>query len=248
MSLDRQAVSQLLPCFVCGDLPPDLIEQVQRALEADPELAAQARALREAEAACRELLADPDAPGRSFFSASPLAPQGFGRALLVAASAVLLAALGASLHAAAQPPLGGLVEVHLQTSGSGALGFIAQEDPARLAASLRQAGVPTDLLMIADLRAEGLRLVGGQPAPSGLGALILYEKDGVHYLCQVYRALPAMPPRELQQVGATTLRSYQHGSVGLVRFEGPGVVCVFSAALPAEEIAALVARRLRALG
>ena len=37
MQLDRESLLKLLPCYVCGDLPDEMVDQVKQAVEADPE-------------------------------------------------------------------------------------------------------------------------------------------------------------------------------------------------------------------
>lgn len=248
MSLDRDTVVHLLPCYVCGDLPEPMKEQIRAMLRDDPVLAARAEALSGAEDVCRELLLAGLPAVSTPMPLARSASSGLAGALAWAAAAIGLVALSPTLYSAGEPPLHGLVELHAQVAPADEASFIAETDARRLAVALVEAGVPMDLAMVADLSEMGLQLIGGQPATGRLGALILYEKDGVRYVCQVYRALPAMSPLATQKVGASTVRSYQHGELGLVLFDGPGVMCVFSGLQPADRIMAMVVERLSSMG
>jgi anti-sigma factor RsiW len=56
--MNAETAEKYLPCFVCGDLPPDMIEAVAAAVAADPHLRAQVDRLRQSREACREALAE----------------------------------------------------------------------------------------------------------------------------------------------------------------------------------------------
>lgn len=57
MKLDRDTIEALLPCYLCGDLPPGAAAQIDAALAADPSLQRRLDALGHGRDACLEALA-----------------------------------------------------------------------------------------------------------------------------------------------------------------------------------------------
>jgi len=126
-------------------------------------------------------------------------------------------------------------------------GFIAESDPVALTAALRAQGVIPNLAGVGDLGFLGMRLVGGMPAPGDLhGAVIVYDRDGALFVCQMYAdvGIPGQPVRTLRAAGVE-LRAFHKGDESIVAWQAPGMTCLFSGPLPTEELLALVADRVR---
>ncbi|NOY25932.1 MAG: hypothetical protein GXP62_08685 [Oligoflexia bacterium] len=263
MTLDVSHARQILPCFVCGDLPPQIAVQVQALLDAHPQLAAEADALKGAEGACRALMerlaeeypddlldfddlslsADPD-PVPTL--AAPLRPW---MALLAAAASLLLVVGAVTALHASQPALQGLPDQHALHVAADDPAFIAQTDPATLGQALVAGGVEPGLAMVPDLSALGLDLVGGQPVSGRPGAVLVYQGQGGHrYVCQLYSgAPPTDPPDAVRHVAGTTLRGFQRGNLGVVVWQAYGMFCMFTGDGPVDQLLAMISKRV-ALG
>jgi len=222
MTLDRDIILGLLPCFVCGDLPPAVSEAIAAAVAADPALQAAVAGLRASREACREALLGA-LPGLDLAVApAPLrgvgGPADGGMLDGVAADGALPGEAGAARAEAAPGAAalwGGLV-AGLGAAAAvliGVVGVGAAPGPAALAldraerlaaapplapgadpaAALLAAGATPQLAMAPDLSAHGLRLVAVAPLPGPRpGTAAIYEKDGQRFVCQMIVA--AGPP------------------------------------------------------
>lgn len=271
MKLDLQTTRQLLPCFVCGDLDEDVAAQVQAVLDANPRLQAEADAMRSAEAACLELMAElageiPDlgpislVPDQDDFPGSPpvaapaqpaLAPAALAPAwsLLAAAAALVLVFLGA-WRLGQHPPVDGLLAQHQPFVSQQVDGFIAETDPTALGMALMATEAGAYLGMVSDLSPLGLELVGGGLATGDrLGTVVVYTDGDKRYVCQMYgRPAPTDPPDIVKQVGAHTLRAYQVGELSVVVWEEGGMVCLWSGQGTPEQMLAMVEEKMTKLG
>ncbi len=257
MTLDPVKVRELLPCYVCGDLPEAVAAQVRAILDQHPALAAEARHLERAEDACRELLiglAD-DIPNLEPLVVLPVAhvapvrsAPARGWLALAAAAAGLLFVLGGAGLLARHPAVDGLLAQHAPFADHSAAGFIDESDPGALAAALVRAGATPSLGSVADLRQFGLELVGGGLATGDrLGTVVVYEKDGKRYVCQMYNGVaPKDTPVATRSVDGRVLRAYEDGDLAVVVWREAGMVCLFSGHAPPDQLLAMVAAKLRA--
>lgn len=248
MSMDRDTARQLLPCFVCGDLPGPVAAQVQAVLDAHPDLQAQADDLRAAEETCRSLVAElaGQVPALALLDrAAPPEPLGAGRALLAVAAALLLVVLGA-WRLGQHPPVDGLLAHHQAFATEQAPGFLAETDPHALASALMATRAGPYLGMVSDLSAMGLQVVGGGLTPGDrLGTAVVYTDGERRYVCQMFGGVaPTDPPALVEQVGAHTLRVYQVGELSVVVWQEGGMVCLFSGERPPAELLAMVQAKL----
>ncbi|RME20333.1 MAG: hypothetical protein D6798_20715 [Deltaproteobacteria bacterium] len=255
MTLDRRTLRELLPCYVCGDLPEPIAAQVRELLARDAELAAEARNLEGAQDACRELLlgmAD-ELPDLAALVVAPVldpprapaAPVRGGWAL-VAAAVGLLFVLGGVGILSRHPPVDGLLAQHAPFAAGQVDGFIAESDPDALAAALVRAGALPELGAVPDLRPLGLHLLGGGLATGDRpGTVVVYEKDGQRFVCQMF---PGSAPRDMpvatRRVAGRTLRAYVDGDLAVVVWREAGMVCLFSGRAPPETLLAMVQAKL----
>jgi|GEM_PF-3126116 len=266
MSLDRSTVLAMLPCFACGDLPPEQAALVRAALDQDPELREHLAHLHGAMAACEEALGEGalgegggdgarppvsvaeapvselERPVRPAASAPPLR---VGAALLGLAAPLLLS-IGTAATVLGPRPVDALAPNHALAAAADAPGFITQSDPAALSIALRAAGVEPGQAGVGDLSFMGLRLVGGMKAPGDRpGSILVYERDGQRFVCQMYGGEASQgAPAALATVGGHLLRAYQAGPTSVVVWEAFGMICLFSGELPAQELLAVAIQRV----
>lgn len=260
MTLDRQQVLDLLPCYVCGDLPDHVIGAVDAAIETDPTLQDHVHTLRSSREQCIRLLSEapPPFPFEVDASAAPTeapahpptaldGPPGVvGLVLGIAAAAVLFIAVGS---ATPLPPSGATVgALHAEVSTHDSA-LITAASPKALAAALGDHGVSPQLAMAPDMSKMGLKLVGarilGPDGPGDApGVAVVYERDGERFVCQIQLVRPTHgQPHSTDSAGGVVLRAYRtdHGSV-VSWFQG-GRWCVFGG--PAEPVAMLAMVKAR---
>lgn len=271
--MDTSTVRALLPCHVCGDLPPDIGAQVEAALRRHPELQAEADALRSSRRACLEALRavdplpdlpsfedtltpvpvlhlpddEPEAPPRPP-RASPAERAWAGLFLGVAAALLLLLGLE---HRARPLPGAGILAEHAAWAEPGAA-LVRTSDPVALARALREAGVPQHSFRVPDLSAMGMQLVGGAAvaAERGLGAVVVYERDGQRFVCEFAAHVPAGPTPDLAvRVANRDLLAFEtfHRDRAVVVWRDGGLFCLFSGPMAASELLTMVSARLEGM-
>ena len=270
--MEPALIRSLLPCHVCGDLPPEVAAAVEAALALHPELAREAAFLRASRADCLEALgalAEDDSPlfpsfedaltpipGHSAAEARSLgrpvaavvrpsarADGWRGLVLGVAAAVALFAGLQLSPGAVAGSELLAWQE---QLAGPQAA-LQRSSDPAQIARTLRQAGVPAGLVRVPDLGGMGLTLVGASPlGPNqGLGSVVVYEGPMGLVSCAFAAHVPlGDTPVASAQVAGRELMAYEDSGHSVVVWRDGGLYCVFSAAIPAEQLLAMVRMRV----
>lgn len=261
MNLDAAKVRELLPCFVCGDLPEHVAAQVQAILDANPQLQTEALHLRDAEGACQEFLAgladqmpalgDLAAPAMPELvptpALPPVLPLRAPLSLLAAAAGVLLVVGMSAWQGASRAPLQGLLAKHGPITAGTDSAFVAGQDPATLRRALIDAGALPGLAMVPDLSALGLQLVGAQVTTDRPGVVIVYQRDGIRYACQMYTGeAPADAPQAVRLVAGTLLRGFHEDGLSVVVWDAVGMVCLFSAPLPLDQLMAAVEQRMTA--
>lgn len=260
MSFDRSALLHLLPCRLCGDLPDEIVAQVDAALAEDAELRSMYEELELSRDQCAQLLdsameAVPGlaelgvgAPAAAPAPSGPAVPPTRLRGLWLGLAAALLLAVGAAASTPAVP-CARYFSAHAaaaQAAASTAPELVRGAGPA-LRAALLAAGVEPRLAMAPDLSDQGFTLVGVLPlgTPHG-GVAVVYEKDGKHYVCQIFGAGPAPgQPDAVEAVGGLLLRGYEDGPRSAVSWTGGGRMCVFSGEAPLGDLFAVVRRRVR---
>lgn len=241
MAFEPAALRNLLPCLVCGDLPPDVAAVVQAAVDRDPELGALVAAIRANNLVCREevlLWAGPAPDIRG-----PLAASTPSRApwlsLALALAAALLLAVGWSQRSGSE-----LIEVAHRDAPStqSDAGFITESDPGRLSAALRDHGLTGTLAMVPDLRPMGIELVGGLASPDGrAGSALVYARGDQRFVCQMFTTLEgAAVPTLTATVRGTLLRAYDAPDGAFVVWRELGMICIFSGPMPAADLLAMV--------
>ena len=259
MSLAREQLLDLLPCFVCGDLPPDLIASIDAAVQDDPDLAQRVQALHNSREQCLELLGSapasfdfevpihaatphaPSTPAAPAVATEPTTgPATMGLVLGIAAAAALLVAVGS---ASTRPPAGQVVgAMHAAVSSQDAA-LVTADSPRELAAALRDRGVSPQLAMAPDLSAMGFQMVGASilgpdEAGGAPGVAVVYERDGERFVCQIQLARPTYgAPDATDLANGTVLRAYRTDQGAIVSWFGGGRWCVFGG--PSEPIAML---------
>lgn len=248
MNLDRDTILSLLPCYICGDLPPEVAERIAARLDGDAELQARVEQLGLVRTECSGVLAATlaELPELSEILAQvKLTPQGSAPAppvrlwgLWVGLAAAALLTLG---MASADPTPREQAFFSVTTD----LGASARAVNAPLA-GLLDAGVEPRLAMAPDLSALGFKLLTVLPLRTPTpGVAAVYEKDGKRYVCQIYADAGAHGiPDEVRTVRGTTLRGYRQGSASIVSWVGGGRLCVFGGEARLDELFAVVSARL----
>jgi len=255
MKLDRATALQLLPCYVCEDLPADATQALEDLLAQDPDLAGRLHLLR----SVRELHADrllkqaPELTGRadalepalpSVRRVPPRSP--WGLAVGFAAATML------TVSAAVTPPEPAgdtLARLHSSVAGDDAL-LLRAESPVALVAMLRDAGVSPQLAIVHDLSAMGFSLVGVRIlGPPGVGAhpgvAIVYEKNGQRFVCQIQLAAPtSVAPDKTATAEGVVLRAYTGDSGAVVSWNQGGRWCLFGGPADTDALLAMVQMRM----
>lgn len=247
----------LLPDYVADDLSFEAMERVSAALDADASLEALADQLVAARETCRAVLESKAPTGalpiEGVTAAELRDPLGAFGGLLLSALVVLTClvfSLGGGAGRAADA-LSGVLAGHAAALGR-APAFVATSDPETLARSLRGAGVSPASAEVGDWGFLRLRLKGGLPLPSGgPGSVALYNVDGrpLSITNLGWLADPG-PPTESWDVAGARLVAYDLGDSGVVVLHerATGRVSVFTSAMPAEQLLALLAYGLKLRG
>lgn len=255
MILDREAALLLLPCYLCDDLPADVLDALEGLLADDAFLADRLELLRNTRDLCSDRLLQgaPDltewgAPAKtarpSLPTTSPTRPWG----LLVGFAAAAMVTL---FSAALLPPPAGnaLAALHHAVAGDDAR-LLRAETPAELVAMVRNAGVSPQLAMVHDLSALGFSLVGVRvlgPLEVGAhpGVAIIYEKDGQRFVCQIQLVPPTTAaPEKTATVAGVVLRAYTSDSGSIVTWHHGGRWCVFGGPVDSDTLLAMVQTRM----
>ena len=181
----------------------------------------------------------PPPPSRPLGPAAASVNPG-GLALGLAAAVALLAVLAGGPPQ--QPAEVQLLDTHQQVVQEPA-GFIATTDGGALMDALRAAGADPRLAMAPDLTDWGYTLVGG--SVSGRGVVLVYERDGRRYTCQIYSArVTSSRPDVVQDASGVVVRGFQEGELGVVSWTAGGRTCLFSGPAPVAELMAFVTERI----
>lgn len=263
--MTREKAIDMLPCYVTGDLDPDVAVEIDHIVESDPEVARLADQLREQnERIAAALAVEPPAALFAEWpveAAEPVAqarPEGRAPVGALVMSAIALAAaialavmlawrLGPDDATVASIP--SVVYTH-EVAFMGQLTALDPADEAAVARGFEAAGVPTALRHVADLSDIGLTtravyVIPGQPP----GTAVAYAGADFDALCQMWLGL-SIPPRSAVQrrVGDLELHGFVADDVSLVMWSDGPVLCVMTAEVPLDELIALVERRVSAAG
>ncbi|MCB9780758.1 MAG: hypothetical protein H6742_19475 [Alphaproteobacteria bacterium] len=261
MSLDLPTTRALLPCYICGDLPPHIHAAVEAALAEHPELLREVDDLRDARDACRVVMEElagevPELaplavpPAAPPVPAEPVPPLRVPFALGIAAAA-LLAVVGMARMNQRPDGISAMAAHHGPLVDGAVPQWFDQTDSGELRDAFLAAGVPPTMAVAPNLDHLGMRIVGGAVVPGDVpGAVVVYEDDqGRRYACQmVARPAPAEPPQALSIVAGHVLRGFQRGDTAVVVWEIAGMVCLFSADMPLDQLMAAVERRIGGAG
>lgn len=263
--MNRETARTLLPDYVAGDLGAAALADVERALADDGDLRALAGQLRrEQELVARALAREPSPdvvlatwPTLPVAPAAPVEPKPSRSARLAIVTAAAAAAMLAGLFGwwvtglpgPITPDVPGLARAYVLVD-DGELELLDATDPVALEGAFDAAGVPPAVRVVPDLSAIGLRTVGVVILPGKVpGVAVVYERDGVRYLCQMYRELAATRPAEtVVDMGDLRIEAWREGDVSLAAWNAPGMVCVFSARVPLAQLLAVVQERVRLPG
>ena len=165
--MKRTEVLAALPCFVCGDLPPEVHEVVRAAVEADAELQAKVAELRASQAICRSL-------GESGARLAPLRPGpppavGLG---LGVGGVCFLAMITLFFGASPQFENAWGQAEHLFTQGR--TRFEPTDRPGNLEQRFLEMGLTRARARVS-LDTPGLRLLGGLAFPDGSVSLVDWD-------------------------------------------------------------------------
>jgi len=264
--VNREQALPLLPCYVAGDLPDEVVRAIDELVRADDELRTLVEQLRaerrEAVAAlCRgsipqdllEALSSEDevpatAPARARIPWAWVAAVGLVAVLVLtfATRSFLVPALppvGASTEAA----VAALYAAHeLATTAD----LLDPTDEPALRAALDAAGVPDAVRVVPDLSHLGMTTRGVVVLPGETpGFAVVYERDGVLYVCQMWTHTGALaPPDEIANLHGFTVRGFEGGGRSLAVWRMPSMICVFSADVELPALLAVVDERLAPTG
>ncbi|MCP4806443.1 MAG: hypothetical protein GY913_22060 [Proteobacteria bacterium] len=255
--MDRNQLVELLPCFVCGDLPDEVMEQVRVAVAADPELAAIVAALSESNDLCPDalsgsapggLLLDAPTPPSTLADPSADEPANRGWPLVVGLACAALLALALLLpNQSADLPHFEEDLVHAaQVSADLHVDRVDGWIPASSSSELKQAfldgGLTMPMAVVADLEGIGLTVVGGVAHQHG--TLVTYEDaDGERFDCHMTGVLPTEleptqvlePPRD----GLPALEVFErHGQTAVLWQDGM-MMCVLVTHASADRLVAV---------
>lgn len=225
--MSREELLELLPCYLCGELPPQVMNQVRQELDADPELLEILDSLETSQRECGQALQG--APPPSIGWAEPQEPSAVSRPWAALATlAVALFALGVWLLPSITPPEGVLAQVaetH-QAAPEKHPGWIAESQPRQLADAFEDQGLSPMMAMVADLSALELMLVGGHVV--GAGTVVVYEDaEGRRFECHMAMDGPTGDAVQvLSADGKPDLEVHRIGASTAVVWREQGMVCV----------------------
>ena len=242
MSMDRETLLALLPCYACGDLPPEVSDAVRDAVEGDPGLTELLEGIVCSRDACREALSraapllDVEVRRRRLTRGPSPSPLGL---VVGGAAAVALAVWGAAATDGGQA-LRELGAVHAAASGRAGFTSVATVSEARDV--LIACGVPAGLAAVPDLSLLGLAVQGVQSAPGPrLGVVAVYELQGQTFTAQCFEELGLRAQaEELVSVNGRWLRVFQAEGISLVAWETRGLDCVLSGPMGPGQLLALL--------
>ena len=192
--MDRSQLVELLPCFVCGDLPPEVMAQVQAAVDADPELAAVVDLLADNNELCRDALVA-EAPGGLLLERVEAEAGARGWPLVVGLACAAIFALALLLpnqHAELPSFEDDLVHASAATGDlhlDRVDGWVDADSASELEQAFLAQGLTMPMAMVADLSDLGLRVVGG--VAHDQGTVVTYEDaDGTRFDCHMTGVLP----------------------------------------------------------
>ena len=226
--MERSQLLELLPCYLCGDLPPEMMEQVRLALQTDPEALAALGGLRQSQEHCAESLLLSPPPDIAW--EQPLtAPSSIGRPwFALAAVAVAVFALGVLLLPSLSSPVGALVDVASvhEAQPLDHSGFVSTRDARQLEKAFESQGLDPMMAMVADLSHLDLQLVGGHVV--GNGTVVVYvDGAGRPFECHMAMDAPSgEPDRVLSADGQPDLEVYGMGDATAVVWREHGMICV----------------------
>ncbi|MBW1878839.1 MAG: hypothetical protein JRI25_01950 [Deltaproteobacteria bacterium] len=261
--MTRDDAIRLLPCYVSGDLPPEVHAEMDQIVMRDPELGQLTDQLRKqnervVRALCTEApdalvsswnldLADPtpasETPPTTRYSRTP-----FLITLAALAAAILLAvALVRSIGPDPQSPTSvqSVAYAH-EIAMAGQLEALSPTDTQTLGRAFAAAGVPSRIRDVPDLTRLGLEpeavyIIPGQPP----GSAVRYRGAESEYLCQMWLGM-GIPGQgvALRDVAGLQLHGFQSDALALVMWTEGNLLCVMSAEVPLDDLLALAVRRV----
>jgi len=256
MTMDRTRVLDLLPCYLCGDLPDHINASIEAYLDTDLDMKGRLDTLKSSRDLCVELL-QTDIPAHFDFEAPPApapapaapnvpATRPVGLVLGIAAAALLFVSMRSvspSIDSGTE-----VGELHTEVSSNDAL-LLTADSPMALMGVLRDHGVSPQLAMVPDMSAMGFTLVGARIlAPDttggGPGVAVVYERDGERFVCQIQLQPPTHgAPIATDTAKGVVLRAYRTHSGAIVSWYQGGRWCVWGG--PAEPMAMLSMVKMR---
>lgn len=225
--MSREELLDLLPCYLCGELPPQVMNQVRQALDADPELLEILDSLDVSQRECGEALQG--TPPSEIGWAEPRRSSAISRPWSgLAVLAVAVFAFGAWLLPSMDPLEGLLVQVaetH-QSAPDQHPDWIAQRQPRQLAQAFEDQGLSPMMAMVADLSSMDLELLGGHVV--GGGTVVVYEDaQGRRFECHMAMDGPTGEAAQvLSSDGKPDLEVHRIGDATAVVWREQGMVCV----------------------
>lgn len=264
--MNRSQAIALLPCFVSGDLPPEVVHDVEALVAGDPELGRLVDDLRTQQDRVVQALSAqtvPDALLGAFQgaalpellpSAMPEPNRGGAGPFLITAAALAAAVLLAVVLATNLGPsdvtrvtVTSAIFTH-QAALNHHLPSYSPQDAQKIATAFAEAGVPQSARMVPDLSHLGLDatavfVIPGHPP----GSAVAYRQGETDYLCQMWLGLQRPPRGTVQrQAEGIELSGYTDEGVAVVMWDDNGHLCMMSAAIPLEDLLDLVERRVLA--
>lgn len=261
--MTRDDAIRLLPCYVSGDLPPDVVAALDNLVADDPEVEQLVDQLRKQnERVVRVLCTEaPEAlvsswnlemVGTTAEVERRPTPRHAGTPFLLTVAALFAAILLAvgllwSLGPERQAPASveSVAYAH-EIAMAGKLQAFDPADSQKLGRAFASAGVPSRLREVPDLgwlglEPEAVYIIPGQPP----GSAVRYRGADAEFLCQMWLGM-GIPGRGVQErdVGEVRLHGYQSDGLSLVMWIDNNLLCVMSAQVPLEELLDLAERRV----
>lgn len=233
--MDRNQLIELLPCFVCGDLPAEVMAQVQAAVDSDPELAELVALLGESNDLCRQELAQPAPVGLEVPVEDDQVTRGW--ALVVGLACAALFALALLLpHRSAELPefqddLTHAVAVTNDLHLDRLEGWVAADSAGQLQQAFLDGGLTMPMAMVADLTGIGLEVVGGVAHANG--TIVSYvNAQGDRIDCHMTGVLPvqatATEVLAAPTAGKPDLQVFDLHGASAVLWQDGDMICVLS--------------------